>query len=108
MHSNIKHTPQNTDATRYHETTCKTKQVSCRAHSKRSNGSTHTQETSLKGKLSKTTTRQLASIKTICYSHSPPHIGELKSLTTRHCMTKQSYLQQDDMFMKLTMARASS
>ena len=41
MHSNIKQTPQNKDATREYETTCKTKQVSYRAHSKRSNGSTH-------------------------------------------------------------------
>ena len=37
------------------------KQVSYRAHSKRSNGATHTHETSLKDKLSKTTTRHLAS-----------------------------------------------
>ena len=30
---------------------------------------------------------------------------ELDALTTEQCMTKQSYLQQDGMFMKLTMAR---
>ena len=42
--------------------------ISYRAHSKWGNGSTHTLYTSLKDKLSKTATRHLASIKTICYS----------------------------------------
>ena len=32
------------------------------------------------------------------------HLGELDSLTTKQCMTKQAYLQQDGMFMKLSMA----
>ena len=68
MHTNINQTPQNKDATWYYEATCKTKQVSYKAHSKRSNGSTHTFYTSLKDKLSKTATRHIASIKTICYS----------------------------------------
>ena len=37
---------------------------------KRSNGSTHTLYTSLKDKLSKTATRHLANIETICYRTS--------------------------------------
>mgnify|MGYP005824901373 CR=1 FL=1 len=49
---------------------CKTKQVSYRACSKRSNGATHTLQTRHSNKLSKTATRHLASIKTICYSNS--------------------------------------
>ncbi len=32
------------------------------------------------------------------------HVGELDALTTKQCMTKQAYLQQDGMFMKLSMA----
>ena len=36
------------------------------------------------------------------------HLCELDSLITKQCMTKQAYLQQDGMFMKLTKARASS
>ena len=45
----------------------KIKQVSYRAHSKRSNGSTHTLYTSYSNNLSKTATRHIASIKTISY-----------------------------------------
>ena len=33
---------------------------------------------------------------------------ELDALTTRQFMTKQAYLKQDGMFMKLSMARASA
>ena len=33
---------------------------------------------------------------------------ELDAVVTKQCMTKQAYLQKDGMFMKLTMARASS
>ena len=36
------------------------------------------------------------------------HLGELDALTTRQCMTKQAYLQQDGMFMKLSMARTKA
>ena len=36
------------------------------------------------------------------------HLCELDSLITRKCMTKQAYLQQENMFMKLIMARESS
>ena len=35
-------------------------------------------------------------------------LGELDSLTTRQCMTKQACLKQDGMFIKLFMARAST
>ena len=70
MHTNIKQTPQNKYATWKYETTCKTKQVSYRACSKRSYGATHTLQTRYNNNLSKTVTRHLASIKTICYSNS--------------------------------------
>ena len=33
---------------------------------------------------------------------------ELDALTTEQCMTNQAYLQQDGMFMKLSMARANT
>ena len=33
------------------------------------------------------------------------HVGEHDALTTGQCMTKKAYLQQDGMFMKLSMAR---
>ena len=33
---------------------------------------------------------------------------ELEALTTEQCMTNQAYLQQDGMFMKLTMARTNA
>ena len=36
------------------------------------------------------------------------HVGELDALTTKQCMAKQVYLQQDGMFMKLSKARAST
>ena len=36
------------------------------------------------------------------------HLCELDSLIIKQCRTKQAYLQQDGMFMKLTMARAST
>ena len=36
------------------------------------------------------------------------HLCELDALTTKQCMTKQAYLQQDGKFMKLPMARAST
>ena len=45
------------------------KQVSYRAHSKRSNGSTHTLETRLKDKLSTIATRHLVSNKTTSYKY---------------------------------------
>ena len=36
------------------------------------------------------------------------HLGELDALTTKQCMTKQAYLEQDGMFMKLTIAIANT
>ena len=36
------------------------------------------------------------------------HLCELYSLNTKQCMTKQAYLKQDGMFMKLSMARSST
>ena len=36
------------------------------------------------------------------------HVGELDALTTKQCMTKQAYLQQDGMFMKLSMTRVNT
>ena len=33
---------------------------------------------------------------------------ELDALSTEQCMTNQAYLQQDGMFMKLTMARTNA
>ena len=33
------------------------------------------------------------------------HLRDLDALTTEQCMTNQAYLQQDGMFMKLSMAR---
>ena len=36
------------------------------------------------------------------------HVGELDALTTKQFMTTQEYLQQDGMFMKLSMARENT
>ena len=36
------------------------------------------------------------------------HVGELDALTTEQCITKQAYLEQDGMFMKLTIAIANT
>ena len=34
--------------------------------------------------------------------------GELDALTTKQCMTKQAYIQQDGMFIKISMARENT
>ena len=36
------------------------------------------------------------------------HVGELVALTTKQCMTKQEYLQEDGRFRKLSMARSGA
>ena len=55
-----------------YETTCNSKQVSYRAHSKRSNGSTRTHETSYSNNMSKTATRHIAR-KPKQYARAPQH-----------------------------------
>ena len=76
-------------------TTCNSKQVSYRAHSKRSHGSTHPHYTSHNNNLPKTATRHLASIKTICYRTSTRKNRHGHDVQVKHNKTwTLSYLQK--------------
>ena len=75
---NYKHNTLDMDTTIQYETMCNSKQVSYRSRSRQSNGSTHTHETSLKDKLSKTATRHFPITKTTCYKN---HMGTNMTIT---------------------------